>query len=214
MTYFDDIVGDAITAFADALRDAGFRLRGQPVMDGIFQRVAVEGDRGRKQSGSYWGRLDGDIPYGFMRNFKDESRTGGWRYKAARPMRSAAEHEAAQRIMEDYRAKKAAELAAKQAAAAKACRADWSNATPAPATQPYVLRKGISPNGLRVLANRLLVPMADFSGEVQGVQTIYADGTKRFRKDGTTKNLHRLLGNVEDGGWLLGRVCKGQTFRA
>ena len=58
--------------FAQALRDAGLRLQGAPLMDGQLHRVQVEGDHDKDRSGSYVGHLDGR-PAGFYQNFK----TGG-----------------------------------------------------------------------------------------------------------------------------------------
>ena len=56
-------------AFADALYQAGLRLPGAPVMNGAWQRVAVESDKGWKKSGRYRGYLDGR-PAGFIQNSK------------------------------------------------------------------------------------------------------------------------------------------------
>ena len=55
--------------FAAALRHARFTLKSTPVMDGTWQRAAVEGDRGLKRSGRYVGYLDGHAA-GFLQNFR------------------------------------------------------------------------------------------------------------------------------------------------
>src|SRR5690348_7648294 len=99
MTYLSDSYEDPIAAFGDALRDAGFRLRGHPIMDGHYHRCVVEGDKGRKQSGRYRGYLDGN-PAGFIQNFKDESRTTKWVFKADKPAQSAEERETARRLID------------------------------------------------------------------------------------------------------------------
>src|SRR5690606_32079137 len=49
-------------SFADAIRAAGLKLDGLPIMDGKIHRVAVDGDRGGERSGSYAGHLEGRLP--------------------------------------------------------------------------------------------------------------------------------------------------------
>ena len=48
-----------VDEFAIALKDNGLLIKGEPVMDGKWHRVAVEGDEKKKNSGSYRGFLDG-----------------------------------------------------------------------------------------------------------------------------------------------------------
>jgi phage/plasmid primase-like uncharacterized protein len=164
MNHFSDISGDPISAFADALCDAGFRLSGPPTMDGRYHRCAVDGDKGRERSGCYRGFLDG-MPAGSMRNFRDESRSGKWCFKSDGPAHTAEEREAARQAMDASRAQREAVAAVTAAEVAKACRDAWDNAKPAMDMHPYLLRKGISANGLRLHGAQLMAPMRDFDGE-------------------------------------------------
>src|SRR4051812_26804985 len=85
---------DPTGEFWDALRARGFRLTGPPVMDGQPHRAAVEGDKRGEKSGLYRGWLTGALPGGFIKNFRDETRTGNWKSGAALPAMSAAKREA------------------------------------------------------------------------------------------------------------------------
>src|SRR5690606_2977105 len=57
-------------SFAEAIRAAGLKLEGLPIMDGKIHRVAVEGDKGAERSGSYAGHLEGRLPGGYIQNYK------------------------------------------------------------------------------------------------------------------------------------------------
>lgn len=71
---------------------------------------------------------------------------------------------------------------AEQAAAAIEAATLCAGAGPALATHPYLMAKGITaPPGVRELDGLLIVPMMDcYTGKLRGVQTIAADGSKRF----------------------------------
>lgn len=189
--------------FADALRAAGFRLSGPPIMDGKWQRCAVEGDKGRKQSGRYRGYLDGR-PAGYIQNFRDETRSGNWKANSAeRPTLSEADRANARRIMEAAAEAKERQRAERLEAIAETAAEAWAAAIPAPPLHPYLARKGVSGDGLKMRNGRLLVPMFDFAGDLRGLQTIDYSGGKLFPKDGTTAELHLPMGTVRDGEWLL-----------
>ncbi len=194
---------DPVSEFADAIRDAGGRLKGSPVMDGEWHRIPVEGDTRSAMSGRYKGYLNGRRPAGFIENFRDETRSGKW--KSGAPMRtlSATERQAMQRAIAAETVKRERATEARHAEVAKNSLAQWDTAPPAPDNHPYLVRKGISAAGLRVEEGRLLVPMRDFDGDICAVQTIDADGGKLFPKGGRVTGLHLLLGEVAPGGVLL-----------
>ncbi len=194
---------DIAAEFGEALRAAGFRLQGAPVMDGAWHRAAVEGDKGRRQSGRYRGYLDGR-PAGFAENFKDPSRTGAWKASAEAPRLSAAERAAARLKIATEKAIAESGAERRLDAIAERCSAEWERAAPAPADHAYILRKGSSAEGLRVnVAGQLLVPMRDFAGRIRSLQTIAADGAKLFPLGSRVHGLHLLLGEVRPGGVLL-----------
>lgn len=72
---------------------------------------------------------------------------------------------------------------------------------------PYMDRKGIPDlYGCCVYEDRLQVPMRDCDGVLWSLQTIFANGDKRFMKGGRKKGLfHRLGGPIEDIAYL----CEG-----
>ena len=60
--------------FAEALRDAGLVLDGEPIMDGQFHRVPVEGAKRGARDGAYVGHIGGsdagDRAHGYCKNHK------------------------------------------------------------------------------------------------------------------------------------------------
>ena len=73
----------------------------------------------------------------------------------------------------------------------------WREAKPADPAHPYLVKKGMTPEGLRQLGNTLLVPMIDGDGDIRNIQRIGPDGTKRFLKGGSTEGLFWLIGAVQ-----------------
>lgn len=80
-------------------------------------------------------------------------------------------------------------------------RTEYTNATPAQADHPYLVRKGIEgAAGLGLLRVRadgsLLVPMHGKDGELQSVQAIAADGQKLFAAGVRAKGGRLVIGNL------------------
>jgi phage/plasmid primase-like uncharacterized protein len=91
------------------------------------------------------------------------------------------------------------------AQAAERARATWAAAGPAPSHHPYLLRKRLSGDGLRIAENfqslrhALLVPMRDASGAIVNLQGIDADGQKRFVTGAAVKRSFALAGRWVKG---------------
>ncbi len=182
-------------------------------MDGKWHRAPVEGDKGRSKSGRYKGYLEGILPAGFIEHFKDPTRTGPWKSGAAMRPLSAAKRAALAREAAAAEAERDRCKAARQATIAQRCTVAWEGSPPAPADHPYLRRKGIPGDGLRIdRRGRLRVPMRDFAGIIRGLQTIAADGFKLFPRGGRVSGLHLLLGEAAPGGVLL--VAEGHATAA
>lgn len=170
---------DPIDGFKAALADAGLQIAGEPIMDGAIHRVQVEGDRKNERSGAYTGHLDGR-PAGFIQNFRTGLKTT-WKADQAQPGvdEAALAAQAAAR-----RAEREAELRQQYEAAAVDAKRQIETATPAVAHQ-YLEAKGIEAHGTLIDEKaRLVVPITNLDDKLQSIQTIAADGTKGFMKDG------------------------------
>lgn len=79
-----------------------------------------------------------------------------------------------------------------------------------PHQHPYAERKGVRLYGVRVDGSQLLVPLRDARGTLWNLQTIDADGQKRFMPGGRVKGLYHAIGNPS--GRLV--VCEGYATGA
>jgi ATP-dependent exoDNAse (exonuclease V) alpha subunit len=79
--------------FAEALRKHGLIIKGQPVMDGQWHRVAVDGDKEGALGGSYRVDLDGR-PTGHIMNYKTMGAPARWEATGTTQQTQAAQPEA------------------------------------------------------------------------------------------------------------------------
>ena len=77
----------------------------------------------------------------------------------------------------------------------------WSHNGSADPAFPYLRSKGIGPHHLRQLGQQLLVPIC-WRGAVVNLQTIAADGCKRFLPGGRLRGCYSPFGRVEAGSEL------------
>ena len=186
---------EAQAEFTEALHRAGLRPKGPPWMDGQMHRVAVEGDKGSKTSGTYVGHLDG-LPAGFINNFKTGEKIT-WRASGA-TQEMTTEQRAAEdaRIAVDRNARDAARTHQENVVSTRA-QALWKRARGGQG-HPYLQHKGVEAHGARQ-DNRgnLLVPMRDAAGRLWGVQKIAADGSKLFSKGGRKQGTYAVLGDLD-----------------
>ncbi|WP_343870427.1 zincin-like metallopeptidase domain-containing protein, partial [Caenispirillum bisanense] len=171
---------DPVKEFADALKAHGLVVEGAPVMDGRWHRAAVDGDRKGVQSGSYRGFLDG-VPNGQIMNYKAGKEAVKWVATGATvdpTERAQMQAQAAARAV-----LREAERAAAAERGAQVARGLLRTGKPfeAGTEHPYLQRKGIVPmSRLSLKDDTLLVPMVNVGGAVRNVQSIAADGEKRY----------------------------------
>lgn len=220
---------DPVIQFGTALREAGLRIDGEPVMDGKRRYVPVIGDKGTAKSGSYVGFLDG-WPAGHIKNFKDDTRSRNWKADGVQSKRLPEEIEADRRATAEARRARDEDFRRIQANAAALGVSLWEKAKPAK-THPYLADKGVGAHGIRVgakgqvlpvktkdgrtwevnLHGTLLIPMRDKDGALQNLQMV-STTSKRFLADGRKTGLFTTLGEVKDGGPLL--VAEGYATAA
>lgn len=182
--------GDALYAFAAALAAAGLEVR-HVVADGRVHRVRAEGDKAGKRSGWYVLHLTAPAAGAY-----GDWRTGDThRWCHASDCRPSAEELARIEVaLALARAQRERERAAgRQAAQAEAKRL-WQAAPVADANHAYLVTKGVGVHGIRQNDGRLLIPMRDSRGQLWGVQTIDADGSKRFGRGARKRGLYHAIG--------------------
>lgn len=188
---------DPIDQFREAIHSAGLHPPEAIEADGKLRRFASNGRRGDDAG---WYVLHGDgIPAGSFGDW----RTGmaqSWRADVGRKL-SLAEEVAHRARIEAMRREREAEEARRHTEAAAKATATWKAARPAPADHPYLVAKGIKPNGARMQDDRLLIPLCA-DGAVHSLQYIAANGEKKFLPGGRVSGCYFSIGSPKDAAAL------------
>lgn len=130
---------------------------------------------------------------------------------------NAAEREKARIAVEAAKRTRAADLLQRRNTAKREAGIRWREGQPVSEHHPYLLKKGIDGNGLRERFGLLLVPLRTDTGELVNLQTIRADGQKRFLPGGQVTGCYACIGgNVGDHlliceGWATGKSLHAAT---
>jgi len=99
-----------------------------------------------------------------------------------------------------------------QAAAAEAKKL-WQHAIPV-LSHPYLEYKKVTPHGIRQSGEALIIPMYR-NRELRSVQRIFADGRKRFLKNGDIYATYYPMGQIDDQLWIAeGFATAASVFEA
>jgi putative DNA primase/helicase len=191
--------------FRSAVAAAGMVPPAEVVADGRLHRFSPSGRR-NDSAGWYVIHADG-LPAGAFGDW----RTGvsqRWRAASSRSMTEAEHAELRQRI-ERQRRQREAEIVRRHAEARARAARLWRDASPAVASHPYLLRKGVKQHGLRQIGDSLLVPMRA-GGVLRSLQFIERDGRKRFLSGGRVGGCYCGIGRPS--GSIL--ICEGYATGA
>ncbi len=116
-----------------------------------------------------------------------------------------AERKAFKRRMDALRKAHEAEQRERQAKAAAEAAQMWLKSQPV-VEHPYLSKKGVKAHGLRVHGGLLLVPLRDANGVLHSLQTITAEGDKRFLPGGRVRGCYFSIGRPS------GRIVIAEGF--
>jgi putative DNA primase/helicase len=187
------MIASPLEQFKGALRQRGI-VPPDRIESGKMSRADVDGKNG-KGDASYIFHDDG-IPAGGFENHKDGLGWEGWRADIGRPL-APAEAIALKERQEAARRKREEEREAQEVTAREQARRHWKLAQPATADNAYLKRKRVKPFNVREIGGTLLVPMLD-SGEFRSLQTIAADGSKRYWPGLPVRGLYFPIGDPRD----------------
>lgn len=193
---------DPIEQFRDAIRAAGLNPPEIIVADGKWHRFSPSGTRD-DDAGTYLLHGDG-VPVGFFRDWRTDL-FEKWRADIGREL-SESERAAYRARMDALRAAREAEQVQRRAEARSTAGDRWDTADPADPAHPYLVTKGVKPCGVRQRGGSLLVPMRNAGGELVNLQTIDADGDKRFLFGGEVSGCYFAIGKPT------GRLCIVEGF--
>jgi putative DNA primase/helicase len=202
-------VADAMTRYGmEPLNPSDIRT------DGILCRFDCNGDRRGKRNGWAVVFADGMRPvatFGHWARGVHETVVLG----KAGPM-TKSERERAAMAADAARREREHTIKQSQERARREANARWVEALPAPASHPYLTRKRITADGLRVSGTTLLVPMRDHQGVLRNLQQILPNGNKRFLAGGQAKACFASIGKAGDHfllceGWATGASLHAAT---
>lgn len=201
-------MSNPLQTFQDILNDKGL-VPSEILADGKLRRCPTTG-KPHKQNGAYIAHLDSPATLWWCNWESGEQ--GTFTEAAERPL-SPAEREVLQRRQNAMRRQREAECAQRREAAAQQARSILDTASPCSPEHVYLRRKGIPALG-NVRQDRngmLLIPVRDHSGNVQSLQYIAQDGTKRFLVGGKVQGGHFIIPGKREKPLVL---CEGYATGA
>lgn len=168
---------DLLHTFHDVLGQHGL-VPEELLADGNLHRCPTEG-KPHKRNGAYIAHLDKPATLWWCNWETDDQ--GTFCAEEKRTL-SFAEMSAWRERQHSIRRQREEECTRRHAEAAQQARQEWNAARVCDASHPYLRRKGIPAlEGIRQSRDgALLIPVLDTANNLQSLQRIYPDGTKRF----------------------------------
>ena len=183
-----------------AIQDAGLEPPEDIHLDGQLRRFKT----GTKGTGGHGDKTGWVIAFG---DGIPAGRFGCWRAGVEHTWRAdvgrsitPVEEMAHARRMQEAKIRRDEERKRSQEVAADTVDRIWSDCMAASPEHPYLVRKGIGPNGARVTGDgRLVVPLFDSDGCLSSLQYISHDGGKLYHSGGKTGGSFWTVGAYESG---------------
>jgi putative DNA primase/helicase len=199
---------EMVAEFRRAMEQAGIPAPDQVVADGRIYRFPTNGNR-TDMSGWYLLHDDG-LPAGAFGDWRSGiSET--WSGRSDTTLNPHERAELRQRL-ESVKRQKVEEERRRHAEAATEAERIWKIAERAPDDHPYLSRKKVKSNGLRIHEGRLVVPVMDLEGKLHSLQFIDGDGEKRFLPGGRVAGCFYRIGDGRGPFCLAEGVATAQTL--
>ena len=175
-------MNDLLHTFHDVLGRHGL-VPETILADGTLHRCPTEGKPHHKQNGAYIAHLDKPATLWWCNWETDDQGTFCAEEKQTLSVSALSAWRERQQSIQRQRE---AECAKRHAEAVQQARQEWNSARACDANPLYLRRKGITAlEGIRQARDgALLVPVLDIANNLQSLQRIYSDGTKRFLMGG------------------------------
>ena len=170
-------MNNPLQTFRDILTDKGL-IPAEIMADGNLHRCPTQ-TKPHKQNGAYIAHVDTPATLWWC-NWENGEQ--GTFCAEAKQTLSSAEISAWRERQHSIQRQREAEYTERHAEAAQLARQEWNSARRCDANHPYLCSKGITAlEGIRQARDGfLLVPVMDAAHNLQSLQRIYPDGTKRF----------------------------------
>lgn len=187
-------MNDYLTQFQNAITSSGLTPPSEVIADSKLHRFPANG-KTSNNSGWYVFHADG-IANGVFGDWSQGGFQGYWKADIGRQF--TPEEIKIFKAKAEFAKVQAEEGKAQAQAEAKAVANElWNKATLA-TDHPYIQKKGIKPHNTKILNGELLIPMMERK-ELQSLQRIKPDGSKRFLAGGKIAGAYTILGGNKDG---------------
>jgi phage/plasmid primase-like uncharacterized protein len=187
------------------MRAAGITPPSNITLDGKLHRFnsGTKGTPGRGDKTGWYCCFPDGVPAGRFGCWRADIEVT-WRADVGRELSIVEQMAHTKRMAEAVKARDAAKAKLHEAVADVA-ETIWASLDAAPDWHPYLVRKGIQPNGARVTGDgRLALPMYDPAGALVSLQYIDNEGGK----------LYHASGRASDSQWLVGDDTGGTIYIA
>ncbi len=199
---------DVIDAFRAAAAARGIDLPAQLDTDGTLRRCGTT-EKPHARDAAYLLHMDG-IPAGGFENHRDGAGWENWCAKTDNQMSDLERREHQERMAAAKRARDA-ELEERRKKAREIAEGTWHGAQPADPMHPYLVKKGIKPNGARQKGDKLVLYAQDENAKIHTMQTTDASGEKRFLSGGKKSGCYFVV--ATNAAWVNApTVCVAEGF--
>ncbi|MBW8066078.1 MAG: DUF927 domain-containing protein, partial [Ferrovum sp.] len=195
---------DCISNLIEAITESGIKPPEFVIFDGKLHRFSSSGKKG--DDAGWYILFDGSIPGGCFGCWRSGFKQN-WHATIDRVLTQSekAEFKASLKAAQEIRK---AEETERHAKAGEKAVTIWNSASPAPEDHQYLVKKGISACGARLLETELAIPLEDLDGKIQSLQFISSIGEKRFLFGGKVSGNFFVIGKLD--GAL--KVCIAEGF--
>ena len=182
-------------SFAEFAKENGLIIEGEPIADGKFHRVPVEGGKPNSKDGSYILHDDSLGKAGWIKNFKTGFESS---YGESGTSRGSYAKAVKQDIEKELKVRQEERDTLYEATAKKA---DYlvKNVFIKAEKHPYLDAKGIQPHNTFIdKSGALIVPLKNINGEIRTFQRINEAGAKSYISDSSKKGAFHTFGTIKD----------------
>ena len=123
------------------------------------------------------------------------SHRGGWHYESWRPVNRSKLTSSERKKIQQKQAQRKSEQEKFYEQAAKKASKLYDDAFKASSSHPYLIRKGIKPHGIKQCGQDLLIPIYSSNLQIQTLQMIKPDGSKKLFPGGKKQGGFHVVGD-------------------
>lgn len=191
-----------LQTFLEAMTFHGLVCKDPIIADGKIHRFHVSGDRAGSKNGWY-------VFFGKVGVYGSWKTGEKFTWYAKRTSMSDTIYAKIRQQLDQARSDNKVAKHKGHLAVAEAVQKKWFTSQPANPEHPYLREKCVKPHGLRQDKHYLIVPLCDFHGTLWSLQTIFANGGKRFETGGRVSGLFSPIGLEKPNGFSRLVICEG-----